>query len=212
MRKKNSIIIIAAIVIVIISAVGIYSLTDDNSSHATYVTYNGNGGTTSESETTFTSTSEAVQTCMFTYNSYVFDSWNTKADGSGTEYATGESIAYGTTLYAQWTETYSVTSCSIDVGPLTLIFNDETVDTSAFDIAFPPVTSPSVITLVGDSGWSYDSITHVFSCIDDNKTCTLTITVTGTNDVTYALVNDVPTVTLETTDNIGLNVIYLISE
>ncbi len=41
--------------------------------------------------------------------SYTFHSWNTKSNGSGTEYAPGESYIAdeGATLYAQWTKSYS---------------------------------------------------------------------------------------------------------
>lgn len=40
---------------------------------------------------------------------YTFNGWNTKADGSGTPYAAGDTISAGATLYAQWAaNTYTV--------------------------------------------------------------------------------------------------------
>ena len=49
----------------------------------------------------------ALNTCTFTRTDYVFSLWNTKADGSGTDYADGQDgrTVAGTetlTLYAQW--------------------------------------------------------------------------------------------------------------
>lgn len=46
----------------------------------------------------------------FTRDGYSFAGWNTKADGSGTEYTGTAAITEDTTLYAQWTRnTYAVT-------------------------------------------------------------------------------------------------------
>ena len=43
---------------------------------------------------------------LLTKTGYTFEGWNTEADGSGTEYVAGATLAMGTanvTLYAQWT-------------------------------------------------------------------------------------------------------------
>ena len=54
---------------------------------------------------------EAVlKACTFTRAGYFFSSWNTEPDGSGTSYADGDSITISEdiTLYAQWTEGYTI--------------------------------------------------------------------------------------------------------
>ena len=54
---------------------------------------------------------EAVlKACTFTRAGYIFNSWNTEPDGSGTSYADGASITISEdiTLYAQWTEGYTI--------------------------------------------------------------------------------------------------------
>jgi len=202
MDKKIIIVAIIAIALVIVVA-GVYA-SMNNDSKATNVIYNGNGGTTSEGEITFTSTNEIVQACMFTNGDNTFDSWNTKADGTGTTYTDGESIGYGTVLYAQWNETYLVTDSEISVEPLVLTFNGEIVDTGE---PFPIVLPTSVITLTGLTGWELTG--GVFSCVYGGKTCSLTITVIDSDEVTCTLVDDVPTITIETSNNIGLTILFV---
>ena len=80
------------------------------------VTYDGNGGKTSDSKTTFSRsvTPEiefSVQENQFTKSGYQFTGWNTKEDGSGKSYAAGAamSVTENTTLYAQWKEKDGVT-------------------------------------------------------------------------------------------------------
>ena len=72
------------------------------------VTYNSNGGsgTMTDSNSPYaTGSSVTVKENTFTIASgWEFDKWNTKADGTGTEYTAGASfdITENTTLYAQW--------------------------------------------------------------------------------------------------------------
>ena len=72
------------------------------------VTYDSNGGTGTMTDSTeyAKDASVTVLNNTFTYSNsfYEFDSFNTKADGSGTEYAGGSSftITSNVTLYAQW--------------------------------------------------------------------------------------------------------------
>lgn len=49
----------------------------------------------------------AVPSCNFTHSALIFDSWNTKADGSGTKYNPGDKVTLDSTkltFYAQWKE------------------------------------------------------------------------------------------------------------
>ena len=72
------------------------------------VTYNANGGTGSKVVANLNKDSEHVVLTMnaadISRTGYEFLNWNTKADGSGTEYAAGTklTITADVTLYAQW--------------------------------------------------------------------------------------------------------------
>ena len=58
----------------------------------------------------------ALQANTFERSGYVFDSWNTQADGSGTSYFNEATVSLlnDLTLYAQWLPIYSVT-CATDI-------------------------------------------------------------------------------------------------
>lgn len=76
------------------------------------ITYNANGGTgTTASQTKPYGESINIRTNGFTRTGYVFKGWNTKADGTGTNYSAG--VVYSANadlvLYAQWKAVYSVT-------------------------------------------------------------------------------------------------------
>ena len=51
-----------------------------------------------------------LKACTFTRAGYIFSSWNTEQDGSGTSFADGDSITISEdiTLYAQWVEGYTI--------------------------------------------------------------------------------------------------------
>lgn len=81
--------------------------------NAYYVYYEGNGSTSgkmsSSSKFTYDATS-TIAKCAYKKTGYVFDSWNTKADGSGQRYEASKKGIYNLTtvgngaviLYAQW--------------------------------------------------------------------------------------------------------------
>lgn len=77
-------------------------------SDADSLTYNANGGTGSMDPTTGkTGRNVTVAENTFTYEGHTFSTWNTAADGSGTDYAPGANfkLTLGTdVLYAQWAE------------------------------------------------------------------------------------------------------------
>ena len=90
------------------------------------ITYDGNGGQTSEGETTFTggavnNTYHTVQGNSFLYEGKRFIGWNTMADGSGDAYAPGDSVLLGASvagapgaLYAIWEDmTYLVSVSAV---------------------------------------------------------------------------------------------------
>ena len=75
---------------------------------ATYtVTYNANNGTSEKKTATKVSgTALTIAGNTFTKDRYSFTDWNTKADGTGTSYSSGDSYTTNAalTLYAQWVE------------------------------------------------------------------------------------------------------------
>ena len=76
------------------------------------VTYDGNGadsGKTTDNTAYATGTTATVKANGYTRNGYTFTGWNTKADGSGTPYKTGDWITMtgSVILYAQWTRNSS---------------------------------------------------------------------------------------------------------
>ena len=82
------------------------------------ITYVANGGTsdiygTSLSNNIGNGESYTIIDNVFTRKGYVFNGWNTKADGSGTSYTSGATATWSSgdniTLYAQWTPyTYTI--------------------------------------------------------------------------------------------------------
>ena len=70
--------------------------------------YDGNestGGTAPETIEYQEGAEPIVADNLFTRTGYIFNSWNTAANGSGTEYNPGDTVTIGTaniTLYAQW--------------------------------------------------------------------------------------------------------------
>lgn len=86
---------------------------DDSNPEKCTLTYDANGGTGEMKSTTGDEGAEITLTPnAFTKTGYTFTEWNTKADGSGDEYADKAKITLtaNTTLYAQWkANTYTVT-------------------------------------------------------------------------------------------------------
>ena len=103
-------IIVAVIVVIAVVAAAAVALGmgggDDENKGFVGVVYEGNGGETYSGDDTFRMTSETVQRSQFTNGDMIFTGWNTKADGTGADYAQGDKISYPehgyVKLYAQW--------------------------------------------------------------------------------------------------------------
>lgn len=85
--------------------------------------YNANGGSGEPSDSTVTNDSTTasltVSSTVPTRTGYTFTGWNTKADGTGTNYSAGSSVNVGAdstvTLYAQWRlNNYDVTYIDVN--------------------------------------------------------------------------------------------------
>ena len=79
----------------------------------TKVTFDGNGSTSGSMSPVMVKMGETITLPANSYarTGYVFNGWNTRADGTGTPYADKARSGFGenTTLYAQWLEIYPIT-------------------------------------------------------------------------------------------------------
>ncbi|HEV7958635.1 MAG TPA: InlB B-repeat-containing protein, partial [Acidimicrobiales bacterium] len=115
------------------------------------VTFDANGGVGDVSPLTDPAGTSIVlpSGSGLSFSGYTFSGWNTEADGSGTEFATGQSIdtASSETLYAQWNA----------VPPVTVTFSDNGgtgSETTLSDLPGTTVTLPSGTALL-QSGYSF---------------------------------------------------------
>ena len=105
MDSKVTIAIVAVVVaIVAIAGVAFFMMNNNDNGGAPSdgILYDGNGGKLSDGKTTYISHSTSVETCAFQKDGYHWIVWNTKADGSGTDYSENSVAPAKTTLYAQW--------------------------------------------------------------------------------------------------------------
>jgi len=142
------------------------------------VLYDENGGTgTLTDDLNFYLKGETVTVLgnAFTRTGYVFDSWNTAADGSGTPYDPADTfgIVAGVTLYAQWTPLYTVTFADWDG---TVLGTQSVVSGQAATAPAAPVRSGYTFT-----GWSV-----AFANITSNLTVTARYDVVPTPEPTAA--------------------------
>lgn len=101
------------------------------------VTYDANGATSGTAPTdatqytSGTTVTVASNTGSLVKTGYDFGGWNTKADGTGTNYTAGTgtfSITANTTLYAKWNpETYTVAVSSVDDATVTAAYASSTI-------------------------------------------------------------------------------------
>lgn len=109
-----------------------YSFTVPAKTHYT-VTFKPNGGTGGPTtQTKWYNEALTLTNTIPTRTNYTFSGWNTKADGSGTNYAKGGTVAAGTnsalTLYAKWTRIYVPAVIKINASYRTSTEADTTID------------------------------------------------------------------------------------
>lgn len=103
-----------------------------------FVTYDGNGSDSGVTPTNSSSYEQGVTASVYgnignlAKTGYTFAGWNTKADGTGTNYAAGATFAIGTTdvtLYAKWLSANTLlSSLSTDQGVLTPAFESSNLN------------------------------------------------------------------------------------
>ena len=188
---------------------------------ANTITFNPNGGTFSTQNRQLYYYRPQSLTNSFTRTNYIFNGWNTAADGSGTAYADGQIVFNlgSTTFYAQWKPInyniiYNLDGGTNDTGnPTTYTYesgNIKLAEPHRFHYVFDGWTwegqntpTKNVTISTGSTGdrtftahWTYD---HLVKLNNDVGKCTLgdgdTITGTGGPD-THIIIADGATVTL----------------
>lgn len=119
------------------------------------LTYNSQGGTPVDTQTLVASGQVSITSTTPTKSGYIFSSWNTNADGSGTTYASSATYpASGTinsnaTLYAQWTAFNPCSTTTTTTDTTTLVaFKSTTV----CSYTFPAGLRTATALLVGGGG------------------------------------------------------------
>lgn len=172
------------------------------------VTYDGNGGKTSDGETSVKYSNAEAVINMFSYSGHIFVCWNTARDGSGTDYEVGDPVSEGMTLYAKWAESplsvssYSCSSAGIDKGTLPFTINGRSLGLAS------QFYSPAIIVADFGTGWTYDSEKSIFSGYVGGTQITLKIGITGCTEgsVISEVYNGLPRVGFEATDDIGVSI------
>lgn len=172
------------------------------------VTYDGNGGKTSDGETSVKYSNAEAVINMFSYSGHIFVCWNTARDGSGIDYKVGDPVSEGMTLYAKWAESplsvssYSCSSAGIDKGTLSFTINGKSLGLMS------QFYSPAIIVAEFGTGWTYDEEGSMFTGYIGETTVILKIGITGCTEgsVISEVYNGLPRVGFEATDDIGVSI------
>ena len=172
------------------------------------VTYDGNGGTTSDRKTSVKYTNDEAVINMFSYNGHTFVCWNTARDGSGTDYEVGDPVSEGMTLYAKWAESplsvssYSCSTSGIDKDKVPFTINGRSLGLAS------QFYSPAIIVAEFGTGWIYDEEGSMFTGYIGETTVILKIGITGCTEgsVISEVYDDHPRVGFKATDNIGVSI------
>ena len=207
LSKNVSIAIVAVVAVAAVGAaiVAVLGLMDPVEKG---VTYDGNGGKTSDGETSVKYSNAEAVINMFSYSGHIFVCWNTARDGSGTDYEVGDPVSEGMTLYAKWAESplsvssYSCSSAGIDKGTLSFTINGRSLGLAS------QFYSPAIIVADFGTGWTCDSEESIFSGYMGGTQITLKIGITGCTEgsVIGEVYDDHPRVGFKATDNIGVSI------
>jgi len=171
----NKVLAIIAVAVIAVAAVAGVIILMNGGEHETGVTYDGNGGKTSDGETSKVYSNTTAVECPFTNGNHQFSGWNTKADGTGTSYKVGNAVKEGMHLYAQWApESYIMTiDYSNTGGPSSLnlsVFDAAGTRSASAPSIFLSVYTPCSISVTDGSGWTLNKDTGVFTGDINGKT------------------------------------------
>lgn len=172
---KNVTIAFAVVAVLLAASGGIYFVASGGLERPA-MTYHGNGGTMDGEEKVITY-EHIAWGVDFVNPGYVLKSWNTKADGTGTEYAVGDYISYDKSIdvYAQWAdrleynviyvssisdETELMNKFVLNCGEVTVELNKYTYIVTKEDTAYLTIETEGMywdITTDGNKGFFGDS-------------------------------------------------------
>lgn len=196
----NKVIIVIAIVVVVAVA-GIAAIvmmggsSDDVPSDS--VRYKGNGGSLDSGANYYDYKSTVVEGCMFKNKGTHFTVWNTKSDGTGTEYAVGSTVSLQTVLYAQWSDKNSIGSVNMYPNVFNLYVAEKgqekmvNIDSSSADIA----SKDAILVLAAKAGSQIsieDSNKVVIKSGKDTYKISLSIPVEGLSLGNPSILSDSP--------------------
>lgn len=189
MNSKIVIIAVVAIAVVVVAAIAVGMQNDEEMG----IVYHGNGGHLSDGDEKYSVSSDHATDCLFSIEGKAFKSWNTKPDGSGTTYKTGDKVDYKGTidLYAQWGWAFNYNGVFGIMSGLTyyLIEDDVPVKINATTMPLPD-SGKCAMMIDGGSNWTVDG--DVLKCIDGKSTITVTIKIEGATNHTIEIMNDEP--------------------
>lgn len=199
---KKIVAILAVVVVVVIAGLAVAVSTNEDSNKVTEgVNYHGNGGHLSNGKDVYGLTSHSVSENLFTNGGARFNSWNTKADGTGTTYNVGDHIDFASgksvDLYAIWNNgsTFSVVSIFnnftmyYEGQKLTMLSVLDLPSSGSMDIVVQAAVPGGVFSIVENDIIRYQ--------IDDESSITeymLALVFTGTTDCNVSLVDGSPVV------------------
>ena len=186
--------------------------------HWTPITYtmrfNSNGGEgTMSDEVISYGTSKALTDNAFTKEGYTFAGWNSKADGTGTNYINKQEVfnltdVDGTVfnLYAVWTKDEYIISYNLDGGQVTNPVTTYSIDTEDFNLVNPTKAGYTFTGWTGSNGTVEEETVTIVKGTTGNKEYTAHYKAVDYN-ITYLSNNDDATVT-----GIGNPVTYTVED
>ena len=121
--------------------VQLYKKTFVTQTHSIHFNPNGGSGTMSD-QTVNEFEPTALVDNVFTREGFVFDGWNTQADGTGDYYADGATVTLleDLTLYAQWEQLYTITLATVENGSISASLSEAIAETTITLTATPTST------------------------------------------------------------------------
>lgn len=107
-NKTLIILIVVAVAVVAVLGVLVLGLGNGNNDNDQYVVYHGNGGQYEGKDVVNSTTTTVLPDTLFSRDGYHCTGWNSKADGTGSDFRPDTHVALGTHLYAQWSDSSSL--------------------------------------------------------------------------------------------------------